>query len=153
MTTGKQFTAGRYQLAADRMYDTTSHLWIQKGSDERARCGLDPLGAETSGDLVALSFEPVGSSVRRGGAFGSVEAAKFVGPLIAPVSGKVTAHNEEVLKDPGLVNREPLDHWLIEVELDQPGVELPMLLEDPEAIRKWIEQEIARYEQDGTLTQ
>ena len=76
-----------YRLAADRYYDRETHLWVDIGASAAVRCGFDPLGSETSGDIVAVSFEPVGARVERGEAFGSLEAAKFVGPMIAPLSG------------------------------------------------------------------
>ncbi len=141
-----------YRLAAGRHYDRETHLWIDAGAGGTARCGFDPLGAETSGDVVAVSFEPAGSRVERGEAFGSLEAAKFVGPLIAPLSGTIRTHNEAVLFRPGLINQEPLDHWLIEIEPDRLEAELPLLLHDAEEVRAWFEDEIERFQQEGMVT-
>ncbi len=87
-------------------------IWFD---DKTGRCGLEPAEAEATGDIVALSLVPIGTRVARGDAFGSLEAAKFVGPLIAPASGVVRAHNAAVLASPGLVNRDPLGAWLVEI--------------------------------------
>ena len=145
------FAVDGYRLAADRYYDRDTHLWVEIAGE--ARCGFDPLGSETAGDVVALSFEPVGTEVARGGAFGSLEAAKFVGPLIAPVSGTIKAHNPAVLANPGLVNQDPLEHWLIALEPGRAGEELPLLLRDRDLVRSWFRGEIERFRQQGMVAE
>ena len=158
MSTQTMFAVGDYWLSADRYYDASTHLWVQPrdaapGPQLPARCGLDPLGSDTTGDIVAVSFEPVGTRVERGEPFGSLEAAKFVGPLTAPVSGTIAAHNPAVLANPGLINRDPLEHWLVEIEGEGPEEELARLLRDPAAVRDWFEREIERFRQQGTIAE
>lgn len=140
-----------YRLAAGRHYDRETHLWVEVLASGAARCGFDPLGSETSGDIVAVAFEPVGQNVERGEAFGSLEAAKFVGPLIAPLSGTIRAHNDALIARPGLLNQDPLAHWLIEIEPDRLEDELPLLLHDAGELRVWFEREIERFKQDGMV--
>lgn len=151
MTEPTHITIGPYRLATGRYYDRETHLWVDPRTPGRLRCGLDPLGSETSGDIVALSFEPPGVRVERGAAFGSLEAAKFVGPLIAPVSGRLCTHNEAVLADPARVNRDPLGSWLVEIEPDRAEEELALLLHGPERLRSWFEAEIERFRDEGML--
>ncbi len=153
MTTLELFTVGGYRLAAGRSYDEATHLWVETVAEGAARCGFDPLGSETSGDVVAVSFEPVGTSVERGQAFGSLEAAKFVGPLIAPISGTIRAHNGEVVARPGLVNQDPMAHWLIEVQPSRPDEELALLLRDPDRVRAWFAAEVEKFERQGAIAQ
>ena len=141
-----------YALPADRYYDQASHVWVDLVAPATARCGLDPLGSETSGDVVAISFAPVGTEVARREAFGSLEAAKFVGPLEAPVSGIIRAHNEAALRNPGLLNRDPMAAWLIEIELSDLR-ELALLLHGEERVRAWLERETERFRQRGMVAQ
>lgn len=146
----KTIAVNGYRLAAGRHYDPETHLWAITGSGQ-ARCGFDPLGAETSGDIVAVSFEPVGTKIERGKAFGSLEAAKFVGPLIAPLSGTIMGHNREVLARPGLINQDPLGHWLIEMEAHRLDEELPLLLHDSGEVSAWFEREVERFKAEGMV--
>lgn len=132
------------QLVREAHFDD-SHLWVRLYPEGAARCGFDPLGVETSGDIVALSFEPVGTQVSRGEAFGSIEAAKFVGPLIAPASGTIKGHNGEVLANPGLLHDDPARHWLIELALTDAESELPLLRHGAENVRGWLEAERERF--------
>lgn len=140
-----------FRLAAGRHYDRETHLWATVRDEGTVRCGFDALGSETSGDIVAISFEPVGKAIARGEAFGSLEAAKFVGPVIAPLSGTIRAHNEDVIARPGLLNQDPLAHWLIEIEPDRLDDELPLLLHDSGELRAWFEREIERFKQEGMV--
>jgi len=137
-------------IRGDLYYDTTTHVWAERTAPATVRVGLDPLGAETSGDIVAMSFVAPGTRVGRGEAFGSLEAAKFVGPLIAPVSGTVRDHNAGVLARPGDVNREPFAAWLVELELADPD-ELSTLLTGEAAVAAWYERERERFAREGML--
>lgn len=143
-----------YALALDRAYDPETHLWAQLLDGDRARIGMDPLGVETNGTLAQLAFEPVGTELCRGDPFGSLEAAKFVGPLVSPLSGVVARHNEAALADPGLVERDPLgEGWLVELDLSDVEAENALLLRDGDEIVRWFESELEEYRVQGILAE
>ncbi len=137
-------------VRGDLYYDAATHLWLERTAPGRARVGLDPLEAETSGDSVAVSLVAVGARVARGAPFGSLEAAKFVGPLIAPASGLVRVHHDLVLASPGRINREPFAAWLVELELSDER-ELAHLLTGEAEVRAWREREHERYRRKGAI--
>jgi glycine cleavage system H protein len=142
-----------YTLALDRAYHPDNHLWVLQLDDTRARIGMDPLGIETSGTLAQLAFEPVGTSVVRGEPFGSLEAAKFVGPLVAPVSGTIAVSNDDALADPSLVERDPFGRgWLVELTCPALGEELADLV-GGEAVRPWFEARLADYRLRGVIAE
>jgi glycine cleavage system H protein len=154
-----RIAVGGFELALDRHYDRQTNLWVQRqpgGGGRRAvRVGFDPLGCATAGDLVAVSFCPAGTALRRGEAFGTIEAAKLVGPLAAPVAGTLIRHNQAVAEDPTLVAQAPLEHWLVELELD-PGVDLssePGLVAEPDAVQAWFAEAVRRAREDGRLAE
>lgn len=151
MSNQRRISVGSYELEAGRCYDRETHLWIEQQSDGRVRCGFDPLGAETSGDIVAVSFEPLGNMVERGGSFGSLEAAKFVGPLLTPVSGTLEAYNDDVLANPALLNADPQGQWMVEIAPDALDRERALLLCDEDEIREWFLNERKKLEQEGML--
>jgi glycine cleavage system H protein len=142
-----------FGVALDRAYDGTGHFWISMIGPDRARIGMDALGVETSGTLAQLAFLPVGDHLKRGEAFGSLEAAKFVGPLTSPLSGTVSATNDAVVADPALVERDPYGAgWLVELELAEPG-ELADLVSGSQPIRVWFEAEVEDYRMKGVLAE
>lgn len=142
-----------YPLVLDRAYQPDDHLWVQPLEGGRVRIGMDPLGVETSGTLAQLAFEPVGATVARGEPFGSLEAAKFVGPLVAPISGTIAAHNDDALADPSLVERDPFGAgWLVELAPSALEEELGFLLRgDP--VRPWFEGKLADYRLRGVIAE
>ena len=149
----QQIEIDGYALALDRAYQPDDHLWVQPLDGGRARVGMDPLGLETSGTLAQLAFESVGTTVARGEPFGSLEAAKFVGPLVAPISGTIVAHNVDALVDPGLVERDPFGRgWLVELAPSAPDEELALLLRG-DAVRPWFEGRLADYRLRGVIAE
>ncbi|MDH3743959.1 MAG: hypothetical protein OES47_02525 [Acidobacteriota bacterium] len=153
MKNHKLFSVGRYDLDEDLYFEPTTHLWVSRQADGRVQCGFDPLGAETSGDIVAVSFEAVGSVVGRGASLGHLEAAKFVGPVLAPVSGKIVAHNDVVLANPTEINRAPLERWLVELEPIDLEAELERLIHGREQVVSWFAAEIERFESKGMVAE
>ena len=152
-----------FGVALDRAYDPAGHFWVSVLPDStgdtpgppggRVRIGLDTLGVETSGTLAQLAFLPVGEFLKRGEPFGSLEAAKFVGPLTSPLSGRLTATNDAVVVDPALVERDPYGAgWLVELDLADGG-ELGELVSGADVIRVWFEGEIEDYRMKGVLAE
>jgi glycine cleavage system H protein len=143
-----------FPLALDRRYHAETHMWVLLTGPSRARIGMDPLGIETSGTLAELSFLPVGTKLTAGRPFGQLEAAKFVGPLVSPVSGAVLAVNDEVAVDVALAERDPYGAgWLIEANLSDAAGELPGLLADTAEVIAWFAAKIADYRRKGVIAQ
>lgn len=144
-----------FPLVVDgRRYAPETHMWVAQVGPTRFRMGLDPLGVETNGTLAQLSLAAAGTDVVRGRAFGHLEAAKFVGPLLSPLSGTVVAVNETVLRDPGVVERDPMDAgWIVEVEASRPDDELATLLSTPDAIVDWFAAKVDEYRRKGVIAE
>jgi len=142
-----------FGIALDRAYDGAGHFWVSMTGPDRARIGMDALGVETSGTLAQLAFLPIGEHLKRGEAFGSLEAAKFVGPMVSPLSGTVAATNDAVVADPALVERDPYGAgWLVDLDLADPG-ELADLVSGAQVIRVWFEAEVEDYRMKGVLAE
>jgi glycine cleavage system H protein len=147
-------TVAGFPLALDRCYQPETHMWVLLTKPGRALVGMDPLGIETSGTLAQLSLDPAGTELTAGRPFGQLEAAKFVGPLISPVSGVVLAVNDNVANNPSLAERDPYgEGWLIEVGMADPAGELGSLLADPAEITGWFESKIAEYRLSGLIAE
>ena len=144
---------GGFGVALDRAYDASGHFWVSMVTADRARIGMDALGVETSGTIAQLAFLPTGEHLKRGDPFGSLEAAKFVGPLTSPLSGTVVAVNDAVVADPSLVERDPYGAgWLVELALADPA-EIRGLISGADVIPVWFEAEVEDYRQKGVLAE
>ncbi len=99
---------------------TREHEWIDVNGSTGV-IGITDYAQSSLGDIVYVDAPRVGDTVSAGAAFGSVESVKAVSDLFSPVSGKVTAVNEELKTAPDKINENPHGTWIIKVELSNPG--------------------------------
>jgi glycine cleavage system H protein len=117
---------------------TKEHEWIESDG-KTGTVGITDYAQNSLGDIVYVELPKIGSAVAAGKVFGSVESVKAVSDLYSPVSGKVTAVNEELVSSPEKINSEPHTAWIIKVELTNPS-ELETLL-DAKAYESYIAEE------------
>ena len=98
----------------DRKY-TASHEWLLPAGDGKKRVGITDFAQSELGDIVYVDLPEVGSAVTADASFGYVESVKTVSELISPVTGVVTAVNQEVADAPERINEAAFATWLIEV--------------------------------------
>ena len=99
---------------------TKEHEWLDvQGST--GVIGITDYAQSTLGDIVFVELPKVGDTVTGGKTFGSVESVKAVSDLYSPVSGTVTAINEELNSSPDKVNENAHEAWMIKVELSDPS--------------------------------
>ena len=83
--------------------------------------GITDYAQNALGDIVFVELPKVGTEVAGGKPFGTVESVKAVSELFAPVSGTVTAVNDELATAPEKVNKDPYTAWMIKVKLKDSG--------------------------------
>ena len=94
---------------------TTTHEWVERQSSDTVRIGLTDYAQNAMGDLVFVNLPEVGEAVTAGQTLGDVESVKAVSDILCPVSGEISAVNEELLDAPQLINTTPYDAWLVEI--------------------------------------
>jgi len=100
---------------------TNDHEWIRVADDE-ATIGITAYAADQLGDIVFVELPYAGRALDQSAAFGVVESVKAVSDLFAPVSGEVTASNEELARNPELVNSDPYGAgWMLKVRVADAG--------------------------------
>lgn len=98
---------------------TKEHEWIE-ANGKIGRVGITDYAQSTLGDIVFVDLPKVGSSLEKGKVFGSVESVKAVSDLYSPVTGTVTAVNEELATAPEKINTDAHGAWLLKLELADP---------------------------------
>ena len=102
-------------MVPDDLRYTSDHEWVRLDGDV-ARIGITDFAQDALGDIVYVNVPDVGAAVTAGAAFGEVESTKSVSDVYAPVSGTVTARNEQLGATPELLNSDPYgDGWLLEI--------------------------------------
>lgn len=141
--------AEEFYLPDDLYYDRKDHLWA-KIENGMVRVGLDQFGQKAAGTVAYLKLMPVGKVVAKGRAFGSLEAGKYIGPLKAPVAGKIAEVNQEVIANPLLVNTDYYGRgWFVVIEPSNLEPDLADLAHGPEQVQAWLDAEIKDYREKG----
>jgi len=123
------------------------HMWV-KFEGDKARVGYNDWAQEAAGKLVNLNTRKVGRSVKAGKTLGTVESGKWVGPLKTPVSGEIVEVNEEVLKNPSIINDDPYGKgWIALIATTDADDEKGDLIEgsDTATLETWLGEEKAKH--------
>src|SRR5215468_11056086 len=100
---------------------TKDHEWLRVDGDI-ATVGITPFAQEKLGDLVFVELPSVGATLDKGAVAATVESVKAAADVYAPVAGEVTAVNDRLVEQPGLVNGEPTgDGWLFKMKPAKPA--------------------------------
>jgi len=99
---------------------TREHEWIELSGSIGA-IGITDYAQKSLGDIVYVDSPKVGDTVTAGATFGSVESVKAVSDLYSPVTGTVTAVNDELKTAPDKINEKPHEAWIIKVEIADPA--------------------------------
>jgi glycine cleavage system H protein len=99
---------------------TREHEWIEL-TGSIASVGITDYAQNSLGDIVYVEMPKVGDTVTANEIFGSVESVKAVSDLFSPVTGTVSAINEELTSAPDKINEKPHETWIIKVEVTDPA--------------------------------
>ena len=100
--------------------------WINVAPDEAVgttvRVGITNVAADRLGEIVFAELPQVGDTVTVNEQCGEVESTKSVSDLFSPVTGTVTAVNEDIDGAYEAINNDPYGAgWLFEVEVEAVG--------------------------------
>jgi len=119
---------------------TKEHEWIDVNG-AKGSVGITDYAQDSLGDIVFVELPKVGDTLEAGKIFGSVESVKAVSDLYSPVSGTVTAINEELKDAPERVNADANNTWMMKLAIKN-AAELEALL-SAEQYEKFVSEETA----------
>lgn len=96
---------------------TATHEWARLENGE-ILVGITDPAQEMLGDLVFVGDVKVGARLEAGETAGVVESVKAASDIHTPVSGVISAWNEELSANPELINSAPYDTWIFIVQPD-----------------------------------
>jgi glycine cleavage system H protein len=104
----------------DDLRYSQDHLWVRRDSGSSlVRVGVTDFAQDSMGDVIDVTRPLPGDAVEAGQTCGTIESAKSISDLIAPVTGTVRAGNDHLSGNPSLVNSDPYgEGWIFEVETD-----------------------------------
>ncbi len=115
---------------------TKEHEWVRLEGEE-AVVGITDYAQGQLGDVVFVELPEVGRELAQGDEAAVVESVKAASEVYAPLSGTVTAVNERLPDEPGLVNASPMDEgWFFRMKPSDPA-ELDALM-DEDAYKAYV---------------
>ena len=100
----------------DGLYYSESHEFVKVEGDF-GYVGITDYAQHELGNVVYVDMPEVDDEVEAGEDFGAVESVKAASDLVCPVSGTVVEVNEALEDEPGLINKDAFENWIIKVEL------------------------------------
>ena len=100
----------------DGLYYSESHEYVKVEGDF-GFIGITDYAQHELGNVVYVDMPEVDDEVTAGEDFGAVESVKAASDLMSPVSGTVVEVNEALEDEPGLINKDAFENWIIKGEM------------------------------------
>ena len=134
----------------DDLYYHEEHSWARV-EGAKVTVGMTDMFQKEAGDIVFVDLPEEEDEVSQGETCGKIQSRKWIGKLVAPVSGEIAEVNEELEEDTSLINSDPYGKgWILVIEAedeDQLQTELKDLIHG-DAVSAFIDREIAKTEEE-----
>lgn len=94
---------------------TKSHEWLKEEADGSYTVGLTDYAQDQLGDIVFINLPAEGDEAEAGEALADVESVKAVSDVFSPVTGTISAVNEELMDEPQKINQDPYEAWIARI--------------------------------------
>ena len=136
-----------YNMPDDLHYHE-EHSWARV-EGTKITVGMTDMFQKEAGDIVFVDLPDEEDDVSQGEVCGKIQSRKWIGKLVAPVSGEILEINEELEEDTSLINSDPYgEGWILKIEVedeDDLAGELEKLIHG-NAVVAFVEKEIEKTE-------
>ena len=130
----------------DELYYHTEHSWA-KVENGKVRVGMSDFFQQEAGNVVYVDLPDEGDEIEQGEVCGKIQTRKWIGKLVAPVSGEIVEINEKVNDDNTIINKDPYGKgWVLVIEASNLDEELGNLIHG-DKVSEWIRSEVKRAEE------
>jgi glycine cleavage system H protein len=131
----------------DELYYHKDHSWARVDGG-KVTVGMNDFFQQEAGDIVFIDLPEEEDEVSQGETCGKIQSRKWIGKLVAPVSGEIVEINEDLEEDTSLINTDPYGKgWILVIEASDLDGELANLMQG-ETLVGFIEEEIKVAEQE-----
>jgi glycine cleavage system H protein len=113
------FMMGEFEarFPTDRRY-AKNHMWAHPGAGNTFRFGFAAYAVRLLQDVYFLEWDHAANTpLKERQKIGFIESSKAESDLFSPISGTLTAINDELLSDPSAINTDKYGRgWLFEIE-------------------------------------
>jgi len=113
-----------------------THEWHKQEADGSITLGITQLAADELTDITFVALPKVGGKIEKGKRWGEIESVKATSDLYTGVSVTVSAVNDQLAANPGLVNSDPYNAgWMLKIKPSNPA-EFGQLLSVEDYLKK-----------------
>jgi len=99
------------------LYDVEQGTWVDQRGDV-IRVGITSLLSWSFGVFSAITFRSMGIDLVQGQVMGTLEGSRHFDVFRSPISGTLSAVNERLIEEPGLLNKDPYgEAWFAEIRV------------------------------------
>jgi len=121
------------------------HTWVSIQLNGMARVGLDDFAQKIIGEIDDVKLPKIDQVVKKGEPLFTIKHLSNSIQFFAPISGKVTAINTELISDIDAIKYKPYaEGWICNIEPERLTEELPSLKIGADALA-WYQQEVDTY--------
>lgn len=129
----------------DELYYNEDHSWARVDG-KKVTVGMTDFFQKEAGDIVFVDLPEEEDEVEQGEVCGKIQSRKWIGKLVAPVSGEITGINEDLEEDTSLINSDPYGKgWILIIEAEELESDLGNLMQG-DTLVAFIEGEIKKAE-------
>jgi glycine cleavage system H protein len=129
------------------LYDIHYDMWVRQEGEDIV-IGATSLGIFRAGEIIAFTAKPQGAEVDIYRGLGTVECAKTVLAVHAPVAFTLVTANEDAEECPAIINQEPYGRgWMVRGRPRNWSVDAALLV-DAQTYRRHVRQQ----EPDGEIS-
>ncbi|MBC8420662.1 MAG: glycine cleavage system protein GcvH [Desulfobacterales bacterium] len=134
----------------DELYYHEEHSWARV-EGTKVTVGMTDMFQKEAGDIVFIDLPEEEDEVEQGEVCGKIQSRKWIGKLVAPVSGEIVEINEDLEDDTTFINSDPYgEGWILVIEAEEEdglASELGNLIHG-DAVEDFIEREVKRAEEE-----
>ena len=125
----------------DELYYHKDHSWARV-EGTKVTVGMTDFFQKEAGDIVFVDLPEEEDEVEQGEVCGKIQSRKWIGKLVAPISGEIAEVNEDLEEDTSLINTDPYGKgWILVMEASSLDEDLGNLMHG-ESVIAFIEEEI-----------
>jgi glycine cleavage system H lipoate-binding protein len=127
------------------VFVSPSHSWVSLALNGMVRVGIDDFTHKTLGRIDSVELPGTGRMIAKGDPLFSIQQGDLSLSVPAPVNGRVSGVNAQLLDNPGLIKLKPYElGWICRIEPTKLADDLKDLKVGEDAV-SWYREEVDRY--------
>jgi len=130
-----------YEMPDDLFYHK-QYSWVKIEEDDLVRVGMIDFAQKEAGDITYIDLPFEGDEIQANETCGKIQSAKWIGKLVAPLSGEIVEVNYDLEGDATLINSDCYgDGWIFTLAPSKFEEEKAALMQGQAAL-DWLQKEI-----------